>query len=192
MKYFNVCILVLALLGCQNDSDPRAPQEQEAMDNPSQQGPRAQMQQPSVDTDVSDEELQAFVQAAMSAQQIQMESQQEMMSIVENEGIDVNTYNQIAEARQMGQSDDEIDVSPEDIQNYESASEQIDEVGQEIEGKMSEAVEDEGMEFERFQEINMAIQQDPGLQQRIQEQMQESMMQGQQQGPPQGQQGPPR
>ena len=133
--------------------------------------------------EVSDEELELFIDASMTAQTVQMESQQEMIAIVDEEGIEVSTYNEIIQAQQMGQPLENIDVSASDIEKFERAQEQIQEVEVRMERNLAEAVEEEGMEMERFQEINMAIQQDPELQQRAQQMIQEVQMQQQPQQP---------
>lgn len=180
LKYSLAFILLFSLtgIGCNGDQSPDDLPPQEPM--PDQQ---MQQQQPAAATDVTDEELDQFVNASTAAQQIQMESQQEMITIVENEGLAVETYNQIAEGKQMGQTDDEINVTAEDLERYDRASESIAEVERDIETDLTTAIENEGMEMERFQEINIAIQQDPELQQRVQEKMQESFMQEQPQQP---------
>jgi len=147
---------------------------------------QAQFQMPPQEApqiEVSDEELELFIDASMNAQTVQMESQQEMISIVDEEGIEVSTYNEIMQAQQMGQSLGDIGVSASDIEKFERAQEQIQEVEVRMERNLAEAVEEEGMEMERFQEINMAIQQDPELQQRAQQMIQEVQMQQQPQQP---------
>ncbi len=148
----------------------------------------AQFEQPQPDAqpqiDVSDDELQSFVDASMSAQAVQAESQQEMVAVVDEEGIDVQTYNDIMQAQQMGQSTEELDVSADDMEKFESAFEQIQEIEQEMEAELTGAIEGEGMDMDRFQEINMAVQQDPELQQRVQQMIQQEQMdQGQPQQP---------
>ena len=151
---------------------------------------QAQFQMPPQEApqiEVSDEELELFIDASMNAQTVQMESQQEMISIVDEEGIEVSTYNEIMQAQQMGQSLGDIGVSASDIEKFERAQEQIQEVEVRMERNLAEAVEEEGMEMERFQEINVAIQQDPELQQRAQQMIQEIQMQQQPQPqPPEG------
>ena len=147
---------------------------------------QAQFQMPPQEApqiEVSDEELELFIDASMTAQTVQMESQQEMIAIVDEEGIEVSTYNEIIQAQQMGQPLENIDVSASDIEKFERAQEQIQEVEVRMERNLAEAVEEEGMEMERFQEINMAIQQDPELQQRAQQMIQEVQMQQQPQQP---------
>jgi len=133
--------------------------------------------------EVSDEELELFIDASMNAQTVQMQSQQEMIAIVDEEGIEVNTYNEIMQAQQMGQSLEDIGVTESDIEKFERAQEQIQVVEERMERDLTQAVEEEGMEMERFQEINMAIQQDPELQQRAQQMIQEIQMQQQPQQP---------
>ena len=150
----------------------------------------AQFQQPPEDAapqiDVSDEELQLFVDASMNAQTVQAASQQEMVAVVDEEGIDVNTYNEIMQAQQMGQDMDELDVSSDDLEKFEDAFEKIQVIEQEMEADLTQAIEEEGMEMERFEEINMAIQQDPELQQRVQQMIQEAQMQQQPPQQPEG------
>lgn len=147
---------------------------------------QAQFQMPPQEApqiEVSDEELELFIDASMNAQSVQMESQQEMISIVDEEGIEVSTYNEIMQAQQMGQPLEDLGVTESDIEKFESAHEQIQEVEVRMEREIAQAVEEEGMEMERFQEINVAIQQDPELQQRAQQMIQEIQMQQQPQQP---------
>ena len=73
------------------------------------------------------------------------------------------------------------------MEKFESAFEQIQEIEEEMEADLTEAIEDEGMDMDRFQEINMAVQQDPELQQRVQQMIQEAQMQQGQQQPQQPQ-----
>lgn len=134
-------------------------------------------QQPPSQIEVTDSELELFIDASMNAQSVQAQSQQEMIAIVDEEGIEVSTYNEIMQAQQMGQPLDDLGVSEEEIEKFESAHEQIQEVEVRMERDLAQAIEDEGMEMDRFQEINMAIQQDPELQQRIQQMIQEVQMQ---------------
>ena len=129
--------------------------------------------------EVSDDELELFIDASMNAQTVQAQSQQEMIAVVDEEGIEVSTYNEIMQAQQMGQPVDDLDVSGEDLERFESAHEQIQEIEVQMERQLAEAIEDKGMDMERFQEINMALQQDPELQQRAQQKIQEAQMQQQ-------------
>jgi len=177
-RYFSLFILLIAFTACQSETPDQGAGAAEG-------DPFAefQQQQQPADIDVSDDELSQFVDSAIRTQEIQMDIQEDMIAIVEEEGIDVQTYNMIAEADQMGQSRDEIDVSSDDIDRYENASGRIMEVEREMESDMESAIEESGLSIDRFQEINMAIQQDMQLQQRVQEILMEE--QSQQQPTPQ-------
>src|SRR5690625_1535433 len=104
LKYLSSLVLVLALIGCQNDSGEtaeQAPQQQSQQPSQQQPGPMGQMQQPAPDIDVSDNEAEMFVDAAMEAQEVQMEAQKKMVGIIEDEGLDIATYQKIAQSTQM-------------------------------------------------------------------------------------------
>lgn len=191
LKTLSTLVLAVALLGCQNDSpEETAEQQQQPQQQQQQQsqqpGQLDQMQQEAPDVDVSDEEAGTFADAAMEAQQIQMKAQQRMVGIIEDEGLDVETYQTITQTSQMGQTPDSI--SDEDMQNYENATESIKEIQGEIQQEIESAVESAGMEMQRFQEISQAAQQDQELQKQIQQKLREKMGQqgGMQQQPPQG------
>lgn len=171
-KLFVAIVFAFAFIACEGDgSDDQMSQDQSMQqENPMQQEPTAQIE-------VSDDELENFLEVSSELQEVQMGSQQEMITVVEDEGLTVDVYNVIAEAEQTGQSTDDLEVSSEDLENYERASEQIAEMEQELEPELEAIIEENGMEMDRFQEINMALQQDPALQQRIQQMMQGNMQQ---------------
>lgn len=183
LKYILSLTLALSMLACGSEQDGQTP-DQNMDDQQAQQ--QFQPNQTAPDIEVSEEELELFTEVSLIAQEIQRESQQEMLAIVDEEGLDVQTYNVIAEARFNDEIDDQIDVSPEDLEKFEAASEKVEVVQREVEGEMVKAIEAEGMDMDRFMEINMALQQDQELQQRMQQMMMQQMQQ-QGQGQPQGQ-----
>ncbi|MEX2600365.1 MAG: DUF4168 domain-containing protein [Balneolaceae bacterium] len=163
-NYIFTVVLMLLVIGCQSEAP-----ESDLSENSQQQPPmNGQMQQPQMDIDVSEEELELFLDASERARSLQMDAEQEMLAVLEEEGLEVETYSTIAQSLQMGQPADSIDASAEDMARYENASVQIEEIGSAMDQDVTSAIEDEGMEMERFQEINMAIQMDPQLQQRAQ------------------------
>ncbi|HET8864722.1 MAG TPA: DUF4168 domain-containing protein [Gracilimonas sp.] len=177
LKYILSLTIALSMLACGSDQETQEP-EQNSGDQQTQQ---FQPDQSAPDIEVSDDELEKFTEVTMIAQQIQSDSQQEMLVVVEEEELDVQTYNIIAESRFNEQSDDQLDVSAEDIEKFESASKKVEEIQQEVEAEMTAAIEAEGMEMDRYMEINMALQQDQALQQRVQQMMMQNMQQMQQQ-----------
>lgn len=182
LKYFSIILLAIAFIGCQNDSSEESTSQQ----SPQQQGPMGQMQQQAPDVDVSDEEAAAFADAAMSAQQVQMEAQKKMIGLIEDAGLDIQTYQKIARSQQMGQSSDSSAFSDEEMQKFDDATTSIEDIQEEIRQDVESAIKESGMEMERFQKISRAAQQDSALQIQIQQQIQQKMggqMQQQQQSP---------
>lgn len=173
LKYILTVLVGLSMLACESEQQTTEGPDQNAPDQQTQQ--QFQPNQSAPDIDVSDDELEKFTEVSMVAQQVQAQSQQEMVAIVEEEGLDVQTYNVIAEARFNGQDESELEVSSEDLENFNAASSEIEAMQSEVEEKMTKAIEEEGMEMERFMEINMAMQQDQELQQRVQQQMMKGM-----------------
>ncbi len=184
LKYILSAILAVSLMACggddaQDQMGDEQPMGEQAPDQqaPDQQAPdqQAPMGEGEADVDVSDEELQAFFDAAMIAQEVQGEYQQDMEGILADEGLEMETYSQIYQTIQMGQDPDEAGISSEDMERFESADAKLDELGAEMESAIDQALADEGvdMDLDRFEEINMAIEQSPELQQRLQQMMME-------------------
>lgn len=177
----------MGLIGCQGDdsadqSDPQSqPQPQQQTQQPgkqNQQNPMGQMQQQAPDVELTDQEAEKFVDAAMNVQEIQMQNQQKMVSIIEDEGLDVETFRKIARLTQSGKSTE--DISDSNMDKFESANESIQQAQGDVQQKIPEAIKETGMEVQRFQEISMAAQQDAELRKKIQEKIQKRM--GQQGG----------
>ncbi len=171
LKYLSTILLAVALIGCQSDSSEDTNTQQQ---NSQQSNPMAQMQQSAPDVDVSDEEAATFADAAMNAQQVQMQAQKQMMGIIQDEGLDIQTYQKIAQSKQMGQGDS-TQFSDSEMEKFDAATSSIQELQTEIRDSVTKAIEDAGMEMQRFQDISRAAQQDSALQMQIQQQIQKKM-----------------
>ncbi|MDZ7691942.1 MAG: DUF4168 domain-containing protein [Balneolaceae bacterium] len=129
LSYISTFILVISLIGCQNESSETAQNQSgtqpqsEQRGQPQQPGAMGQMQQSAPDVDLSDQEADTFTDAIMNAQKIQMQAQQKMVGIIQEEGLDVETYQKIAKASQMGQSPEESGASESDIEKFRNANE---------------------------------------------------------------------
>ena len=169
-KFISMIIFSALLIGCQSDTPPDQTADQ-PMQDPFQQ------EQQMADIDVSDEELERFIDVTIELQEGQMEAQQDMITIVEDEGLTVDSYNEIAQGMQMGQTQEELEVSDEDMEKYETITDLIAAIERELDADLEEVINESGMSMDRFQQINMALQQDQELLQRAQEMMQTAMMQ---------------
>ncbi|MEX0684755.1 MAG: DUF4168 domain-containing protein [Balneolales bacterium] len=140
--------------------------------------------------ELDDQELDVFIEGLVKAQEVQNESQMKMIEKVEDDGLGVDKFNEIHQAMGMAMQtgeEPEIEATPEEMASYEALSEEIEQISMEADEEITIAIEEEGMEMPRFQEILAAVQTDPQLQQQIQEKMQPE---GQAQ-PPAGQPVPP-
>lgn len=140
---------------------------------------QAQFQQPPQEApsiEVSDEELVTFIDASMKAHNVQMKSEEEMIGILDDEGLSVEAFNEIMQSVQMGEVLEDLDITLDEMEQFENASEKIEKVQEKMNIELVKAIENEGLDMMRFQEINMAIQQDPELQQRAQELLQQQQM----------------
>jgi hypothetical protein len=182
LKKIGIIFIALLFAACQSDTET----QQSAADQPPMDDPMMQQQEPMADADISDDELETFVQVNISLQETQMEAQEEMIEILDEEGISIDDFNQITQGLQMGQSEEDLDVSDEVLDNYNQASERIEEIEQRLDGDFEDAIAESGIDQDRFMEINMAIQQNPELMQRVQEIMQQEggMPEQQPQTPP--------
>lgn len=139
--------------------------QQQSPSTPSQ----SQSDSPSIN--VSEQEIQSFANAFEAVQSIQEESRQEMAQAIEEEGLTIQQYNELfREEQQSGTTDAEgSQFSEEQQQQFEQADARIDEIEQEAQAQIEEAITNEGLEVERFEEIWMEVRKNPELQQQVQD-----------------------
>lgn len=121
--------------------------------------------------DVSDNEMEQFAAAFQGIQQIDQELQPELVKAVQEEGIEVQRFNEIMNAQQ--DPNQEMDADEAELQKFASASREIEEIQTRAQKEMEEVVTKSGLGLERYQAIMAALQSDAELQQRLQQMMQE-------------------
>lgn len=131
-------------------------------------------QQQQVNTDFSEEELEDFVDVYVKASEIQQENETVMMQAIEEEDLELERFNEILTARQNQASVQDIDATPEELASFNKAAEKIMEVQQEAQSEINELIE-EKIGAEKYQQIAMAYQQSPEVQQKINEKLQQKM-----------------
>ncbi len=127
-----------------------------------QQMQRQQMQQ---QTDVSDDELKQFAGVYQRMQVINQQSQQKMIKTVEQNGLTVDRFNELQQAVQNPEQ--EASASPEETEKMEKTRQELGAIQTESQQKMQEVIEEEGLSQERYQEISVAIQTNPEVEQRL-------------------------
>lgn len=122
-------------------------------------------QQQEVKEDFTDEELKLFLKANKSVAMVQQGAEQKMIQAIEEEEMDINRFNEIANAQQDPQA--EPDFTEEEMATFTKAAEKVMAVQRETQSEVAEAVESEGMEFNDYQQIMMAYQSSPVVQEKL-------------------------
>ncbi|MGK7876691.1 MAG: DUF4168 domain-containing protein [Xenococcaceae cyanobacterium] len=122
--------------------------------------------------EISPEELQQFVSAVKQMQAIQQASEEEMVQAVQNEGFSLQRFNEILKWKRNPEDRPPTEVTQEETQSFEKAIIQIGEIQQQTESKMKQALESEGLELPRFNQILEAVQEDQDLQLQVQQMIQ--------------------
>jgi hypothetical protein len=116
---------------------------------------------------VSDEELKQYLLATFMAQSIYNEDNIRMADTLKSHGLDVDIYNRILNSMKMGESQKEIEASEADVSKFRNVSPTINNMQESMEQKIVSAIESNGIELERFDEIFEMIQQQPALKLRV-------------------------
>lgn len=116
--------------------------------------------------EVSDAELEKFVDAMNGVNNVQKNFQQKMTSKVTESGLDVERFNEIANAQQN--PNQEVDASETEMVKFQEAAETINVEQQKMQMKMQETIADAGMQVSRYQEIMNQVNQNPVLLERVQ------------------------
>lgn len=180
----SIVIGSMLLAGCQGGSNKDKTEGDQSSQQPSagQQMP-GEMQQPQ-DIEVSDKEIQKFVDAAQKVQQLNMQMQQEVGKTVKDEGMKAQRFNEIHRAQQSQQGG-KAGATEKEMQKYQNILEQLQQKQSGAQEKMRSAIQEAGLTMQRYQQIATAAQQDSTLMKRLQDAMRKGMMQQQQ---PQGRQ----
>lgn len=120
--------------------------------------------------EVSGEELKQFASAFQQVQTVNQEAQQKMVNTVEQEGMEVQRYNEIQQAQQ--DPNQEANATNEELKQYEAATQDLEKIQVQAQQEMQEKIIEEGLTINRYQEITVIVQNDPELQQKIQEYLQ--------------------
>jgi hypothetical protein len=123
--------------------------------------------QQGANTTVNDTELKQFVEAYKKIQVLDQDAQQKMIKAVEDCGITVQKYNEINESFQNPES--ETEATPEEMESFKLASEKVTEIQQKTQPAVQNEIEKQGLTMQRYQEIYVAIQQDPNLMEKFKE-----------------------
>lgn len=115
---------------------------------------------------ISDEELDKFADAVMAVQINNQQAQQEMIAIIQDEGLEIDRFVELQEAAENPEIDSK--ATEKEIEQFNTSIEKIDKIQPELEKRAEEGIKTAGLSTDRFQELAAMVQQDETLQQRFQ------------------------
>lgn len=133
--------------------------------------PQQQQLQAAPQTEYSDSQLERFVDASVKINEIQQGAQVEMVEIIEGQGLNVETFNEMA-SQQRNPNQEAMSVSDEDKMAFGQAMQQIQALQLELQQEMESAIIASDLQLEEYNEIMQAYQQNPELQQKVHSMMQ--------------------
>ena len=155
MKFFkSISIALIAILFGAGSLFAQVQQQQQMPEAPSS-------------SEVSDEEVEMFASAINDFGPIQVEAQEKMAEAVEEEDISFERFQQMMMAMQNPQLAEQVNITDEEMAKLQTLQPTLMEIQSEADEKMIEKIEESGMTVERFQQINMGVQQDEELRARI-------------------------
>ncbi|MFD2246563.1 DUF4168 domain-containing protein [Pontibacter ruber] len=134
---------------------------------PQTQPPQQQQQ---ATTDISDADIKQFVDASTRLLAVQKEGEKVMLTILQEEKLEVEKFNQLAQAHQQ-QKLNEAGATPEELAAFNKAAERIIALQPEMEKNMEQAIQKDGMTVDKYEQIMLAYQQNPTLQARVKKMM---------------------
>ena len=158
-KMFHTFILMFIVTGAYSAYAQEAP--------PAQQQPTLQQEAP--DANVSDQELESFVKAAVKVENLQKESEGKMVKAIQDEGLEPNRFVEINTIQQNPAADAENTVSEKELDNYNNAMKEVQSIQQGVQTEQIKVIEQEGLDVNRYVQIAKAVQQDPGLMKKVQD-----------------------
>ncbi|MEO8774216.1 MAG: DUF4168 domain-containing protein [Gelidibacter sp.] len=115
---------------------------------------------------ISDNELGQFADAYIKVQMQNQAAQQEMMTIIEDEGLKVERFSEIQEAALDPKKD--VDATADEIKKHSKAIAKMEEIQPALEKKAVAEIESAGITIDRYKSLATAIQGEKALQERLQ------------------------
>ena len=121
--------------------------------------------QQEVKEDFSKEELEQFVDANKVVAGVQRSSEEKMVKAIEEEGLEVQQFNEILTTQQNPEA--EAEVSDDDLNKFNKAVEKVMKVQQDMQTDLQKAIEESGMTVQKYDQILIAYQQSPKVQEEV-------------------------
>lgn len=117
---------------------------------------------------VSDKELTNFANAFTDIQMVNQNAQTEMVKVIEDSGMQIETFNVLYQAAQSQTPAVPEGVSKEDTEKFEVVATKIEQLQPKFQKQMEEAIIENELSVERYQQMMAMLQTDEELQQKLQ------------------------
>ncbi len=131
-------------------------------------GIMAQMAPPTQElpSDYSDKELEKFANAVTQVMTIQEEGQMHMMSVIEENDITVDRFNEMLMQGQQ-QWPENIDATEEEMLAFNNSMNEVQILQMQMQEQMMEAITEEGLNVEQYQNIMQSYEVNPEIKERV-------------------------
>lgn len=129
--------------------------------------PQQQKQQ----KDYSSEEIDLFAEAVVEVLPIQQEAEQKMVKEIEDQGMELDKFNQIA--RQMQQGAEPQGVAEKEMETFQSISEEIQGIQMKSQQKVNKVITEAGISPAMYQEMIAAYSTNPKIKQKVDQKLAE-------------------
>jgi predicted RNA-binding protein with RPS1 domain len=116
-------------------------------------------------------EIVSFVETIKRVIPVQQETQQKMINKIDENGMTVEKFNELASKIQMQGSTD--DLPEKEVEKFEKINTDLETIQKESESTINNAIEKNGMTMEQYQQMVMAYQSNPELKQKVDEMLQQ-------------------
>ncbi|PHR95816.1 MAG: hypothetical protein COA80_09835 [Leeuwenhoekiella sp.] len=116
--------------------------------------------------DVTPAELNNFANAFVEVQTVNQTVKQKMMTVITEEGLEVERFNSIQKAKMNPEVP--VEASEEELKKHGAIVTKLQEMQPLLVAKMKEVIENHNLSFDRYREVAMALQQSKDLQKRFQ------------------------
>ncbi|WP_439881019.1 DUF4168 domain-containing protein [Pontibacter sp. MBLB2868] len=127
-------------------------------------------QQQQAPQNFTDKELKQFADASNRLMEIQRKGEEKMLKILEEEKLSVDKFNEMAQAHQQEKLD-EVVATEQEKTAFNKAAERMMAMQPALQKEVEAAIQKEGMQLDRYEQIMVAYRQDPVLQEKLNKMM---------------------
>jgi hypothetical protein len=128
----------------------------------------AQKSQQVATPSISDAKLKKFVDVYKKLAPQQQQAEAQMIKAIEQQGLTADRFNEIASKQQANATPESSGATADELTKFKAAAQQISAIQKDVQPKIEKLMTDEGMKPEEFEQIAMAYQTSPEIQQKIQ------------------------